>query len=140
MPRKRKYAMQPRVPSRKYLQQLGDALQEIAKSVRPAYEQQIDPKIADWAATGIRRYLSDEPVDLERALGLRRGRGKPRKEASEDEIELGREIFGQLALGKSWVKVAEAINWQKDESGLRELWNRIEPDVYVDIGNQIKLR
>ena len=129
MPRKREYTKQREVPSRKYLQQLGEALQEIAESDRPAFEQPIDPNVADWAASGIRRYLSDEISDLERALDLRPKAGRPRLKASEEEIILGREIFDLLVAKKSWHKIADEINWQGDESSLRELWQRIEPDI-----------
>jgi len=134
MPRQRKYDKRPvlLVEPRQALEQLGDELRQIAESDRPAHEHQVSPEISRWAAEAIRDYLSDKN-SLEHALGLRPGRGRPRKEASKEEMENGWQILYLRAQRTSWGEIATTINWQGDDSSLRQTWQRIWPDVLKEI-------
>ena len=135
MPRKRKYSKSNPDLARRRLGDLQRSLQNVANSTRPDVELPVERDLARWASDGIAAYLCDDS-DLENALGLKR-RGRPRKPASSDEIDLGKEILILREIrGLSWPEVTETLDpsgsGDYDESSLRGFWERVRPDVVKD--------
>ena len=139
MPKKPKYRDKRTIKAQDALRQLAAALQGIADSDH-AFEF-VDPEVARWAADGLKKYLAgldgSKKISLERALDLT-SPGRPRKPATAEELDLGREIFDLQMQQKTWEQIAEAVNLDSDR--VRELWYRIEPDVNQAIATELTER
>lgn len=139
MPRKPKYRDKRTINAQDALQELAAALQGIADSDHPF--ESVDPEVARWAADGFKQYLAgldgSKKISLERALGLT-SPGRPRKPATAEELDLGREIFDLQTQQKTWEQIAVAVNLDSDR--VRELWYRIEPDVNQAIATELTER
>lgn len=109
------------------------ALEELALRLRRlqanGVESPIHPNLGDWLLAAIERYLAKEFSTLDAALGLRGRPGPKRKAATPKELDLGRKVLMLRFNGKSWTDVVSELDWPKDESQLRELCDRIHPDV-----------
>jgi hypothetical protein len=116
--------------SKEKLRQLADDIAGIMEYERElrAIVPTISPELGDWFVAAVGNYLSG--TDLSKALGLKRGPGRP-KRSSGEVYERSKKIFLMRRSGKSWSKVAAEF----PEPDLRELQRelkRYQPDIIAE--------
>jgi hypothetical protein len=57
----------------------------------------ISPEVGEWFVGEVEKFISGKEPDLEKALGLTRGRGRPRLGASAKNYERAKKVFEMLS-------------------------------------------
>jgi hypothetical protein len=76
---------------------------------------------------------------LERALGLRRGKGRPKQGTPGKHFQLVRRAFFLKSIGKSWKMVCEELNIQ-DQREFQKIYERELPKVQRAIADELVIR
>ncbi len=76
---------------------------------------------------------------LELALGIRRGKGRPKKTGPGKHFDVARRVFSLRSQGKSWKKICEELNFT-DQRELQKIYERERPKVQRAIADRIVLR
>jgi hypothetical protein len=121
--------------SKEKLRELANEIKALLELERGLLKQQfllpaVSFELGDWFVAAVENYLSGTKGDLSKALGLKRGPGRP-KRSSGEVYERSKKIFLMRQSGKSWSKVAAEF----PEPDLRELQRelkRYQPDIIAE--------
>jgi hypothetical protein len=95
----------------------------------------VSSELVQWFVAAVKKGGS-----LELALGLRRGKGRPKETGPGKHFQLVRQAFFLKELrGKSWKKTCEELNFT-DQRELQKIYNRELPKVLRAFANEIVLR
>ena len=99
-------------------------------------------ELVQWFVAAVKAAEKDGG-SLERALGLRRGKGRPKDTGPGKHFQLVGQVFFLKSRGKSWKTVCEELNFE-DQRELQKIYKRELPKVlraYADeIVNRLKRR
>jgi hypothetical protein len=90
----------------------------------------ISPELGDWFVAAVENYLSGTK-DFSKALGLKRGPGRPKPPPSGKVYERSKKIFLMRQSGKSWLKVAAEFP-KPDLRELQRELKRYQPDIIAE--------
>ena len=118
----------------KWLAELGQQMEKHLAEYEP-YETAVSSELAQWFANAVKAGGS-----LELALGLRRGRGRPKNAGPGKHFKVVRKAFILRELqGKSWKTVCEELNFT-DQRELQKIYERELPKVKRAFADEIVLR
>ena len=84
----------------------------------------VSSELVQWFVAAVKKGGS-----LEQALGLRRGKGRPKETGPGKHFQVARQVFFLKGLqGKSWKTVCEELNFT-DQRELQKIYKREEPKV-----------
>lgn len=116
--------------SKDKLQRLAEDIAELAERERQrSLMPSIPFAVSDWFVEGVKAYLAGAP-SLDHALGLKRGRGKPKAERPKGKnYERAKAVFLLRLPHKkpSWLEIAEM--YDADVRDLQRDLKRYEPDI-----------
>jgi hypothetical protein len=95
-------------------------------------------ELAQWFIAAVRAAEKDG-VSLEPALGLRRGKGRPKETGPGKHFHVAQQVFFLRNLGKSWKTVCEELNFA-DQRELQKIYKRELPKVLRAFADGIVLR
>ena len=137
-------AIPPDDPKKK-LSELAAAIAALVKLERKLSTKQLFPPtvpfdLADWFVGAVDSFLSNEGSDFAKALGLKRGPGRPTPPPSGKNYERAKKIFWMRGLGKrpsaSWLKIAEEFP-EADVRDLQRELTRYTTDIIADISGEL---
>jgi hypothetical protein len=114
--------------SKEKLRELANEIKALLELERGLLKQQfllpaVSFELGDWFVAAVENYLSGTKGDLSKALGLKRGPGRPKPPPSGKKgYERSKKIFLMRQSGKSWSKVAAEF----PKPGLRELQRELK--------------
>jgi hypothetical protein len=122
--------------SKEKLRELANEIKALLELERGLLKQQfllpaVSFELGDWFVAAVENYLSGTKGDLSKALGLKRGPGRPKPPPSGKVYERSKKIFLMRRSGKSWLKVAAEF----PKPNLRELQRelkRYQPDIIAE--------
>jgi hypothetical protein len=95
----------------------------------------VSPRLGQWFLAAVKKGGS-----LELALGLRRGKGRPKETGPGKHFQVARQVFVLRELQrKSWKTVCEELNFT-DQRELQKIYKREEPKVLRALADGIVLR
>ncbi|RTM13906.1 MAG: hypothetical protein EKK33_09030 [Bradyrhizobiaceae bacterium] len=109
---------------------LADDIRAIVEHERGAAVPTISPEVGAWFAIAVDRFLAGSD-DLEKALGLVRGRGRPRPVPSGAGFERAKLTYQMRLQKKSWMQIGNALN--ADPRDLQRDLVRYEQDISAEI-------
>lgn len=88
----------------------------------------INPDLADWMLEALESFLSQEISSLDAALGLTRGRGRPKEPPSAEMLAIAKDVFHGRRLRVRWDELSER-HGNRDPKDLRAIRDRYIDDV-----------
>jgi hypothetical protein len=113
--------------------------QERELSRRQSFPPTISFAVAEWFLQATENYLSGKHSSLDRALGLQRGRGRPRPTPAGKNFERAKEVFWLKMSNRSWKQIGD----QFPDADIRDLQREVErysPDIIAEAARELSAR
>ena len=91
-------------------------------------------ELAKWFVSAVKKGGS-----LERALGLRPGKGRPKETGPGKHFSVARQVFFLKGQGKSWKAICDELNFT-DQRELQKIYKRELPKVTRFFADELVLR
>jgi len=120
----------------KWLAKLSQQMEYLLDEYRDEPDESVvSSELAQWFVAAVKKGGS-----LERALGLRRGRGRPKETGPGKYFQVARQVFILKELrGKSWKTACEELNFS-DQRELQKIYKRELPKVLRTLAKEVALR
>jgi hypothetical protein len=124
------------VEAAKWLAKLRRQMEDLLDEYRDKPDEcVVSPELAQWFVAAV-KVAEKDGGSLERTLGLRRGKGRPKKTGPGKHFQVARQVFFLKGLGKSWKTVCEELNFT-DQRELQKIYKREEPKVLRALADKI---
>ena len=118
----------------KRLTELGQQMEKHLAEYEP-HETAVLSELAQWFVDAVKAGGS-----LELALGLRRGKGRPKNAGPGKHFQVARQVFSlRERQGKSWKTVCDELDFP-DQRELQKIYERERPKVLRHLADEIVLR
>jgi hypothetical protein len=119
------------------LRELATKIENLVEDERRLLTPRISHELGEWFVRGALAYLSGEEDDLGKALGLKRGPGRPKPTPSGKNYERAKKIFFMREFGKRpWSDIANEFH-DADRRYLQRELKRYWSDIIADISTKI---